>query len=123
MLNLKQDNERLQRIVTSKSLASSQSSLQTHDSIDRRYSTTDVPSDRSGERNASYENFSGVEISIRDDRRGVIWIIFDMNSTTFMTIKNFQFFVSYFSSFLKFFQFLPNALMVHIFEPIFKNFS
>ncbi|XKL62070.1 hypothetical protein PGB90_001903 [Kerria lacca] len=46
MLILKQDNERLQRIVTSKSLVSSQSSLQTHDSIDRRYSTTDVPTDR-----------------------------------------------------------------------------
>lgn len=49
MLLLKQDNERLQRIVTSKSLVSSQSSLQTHDCIDRRYSTTDVPTERSGE--------------------------------------------------------------------------
>lgn len=48
MLILKQENERLHRVATSKSLTSSQSSLQTHDGMDRRYSTTDVPTDRTG---------------------------------------------------------------------------
>ncbi|RZF40004.1 hypothetical protein LSTR_LSTR002407, partial [Laodelphax striatellus] len=44
MLNLKQDNERLQRIVTSKSLTSSQSSLPMNDSLERRFSMTDAVS-------------------------------------------------------------------------------
>lgn len=43
MMNLQQDNERLQKIAASKSLGSSRSSLQTRDVVDRRYSTTDVP--------------------------------------------------------------------------------
>lgn len=43
MLNLKQDNERLQRIVTSKSLTSSQSSLQRTESLERRLSMTEPP--------------------------------------------------------------------------------
>ncbi|XP_035704114.1 protein sickie isoform X4 [Folsomia candida] len=46
MLNLKQDNERLQRMVTCKSLTSSQSSLQmvtTSDTIDRRLSASEIP--------------------------------------------------------------------------------
>ncbi|KAK6631851.1 hypothetical protein RUM43_013917 [Polyplax serrata] len=38
LLNLKQDNERLQRIVTSKSLTSSQSSVNHLGSVDRRFS-------------------------------------------------------------------------------------
>jgi hypothetical protein len=42
MLNLKQDNERLQRIVTSKSLTSSQSSLPITDSLERRFSMTET---------------------------------------------------------------------------------
>lgn len=42
MLNLKQDNERLQRLVTSKSLTSSQSSLPSDP--DRRFSMTEVAS-------------------------------------------------------------------------------
>lgn len=42
MLNLKQDNERLQRIVTSKSLTSSQNSLPINDNMERRFSTTDI---------------------------------------------------------------------------------
>ncbi|XP_063244116.1 protein sickie isoform X2 [Bacillus rossius redtenbacheri] len=54
MLNLKQDNERLQRIVTSKSLTSSQSSLPHTDSLERRFSMTDNPmlpvSDSDGKR-------------------------------------------------------------------------
>ncbi|XP_054270358.1 protein sickie isoform X2 [Macrosteles quadrilineatus] len=41
MLNLKQDNERLQRIVTSKSLTSSQSSLPLNE-VERRYSMGDA---------------------------------------------------------------------------------
>ncbi|XP_063983486.1 protein sickie isoform X2 [Diachasmimorpha longicaudata] len=41
MINLKQDNERLQRLVTSKSLTSSQSSLPSDP--DRRFSMTEVP--------------------------------------------------------------------------------
>ncbi|KAE8747145.1 hypothetical protein FOCC_FOCC006143 [Frankliniella occidentalis] len=41
MLNLKQDNERLQRIVTSKSLTTSQCSL-AMDSLERRFSMTDA---------------------------------------------------------------------------------
>ncbi|XP_011299499.1 protein sickie [Fopius arisanus] len=42
MINLKQDNERLQRLVTSKSLTSSQSSLRSDP--ERRFSMTEVPS-------------------------------------------------------------------------------
>lgn len=47
MLSLKQDNERLQRMVTCKSLTSSQTSLQMTgtalDGIDRRLSASEVP--------------------------------------------------------------------------------
>lgn len=47
MLSLKQDNERLQRMVTCKSLTSSQNSLLltngTADGIDRRLSASEVP--------------------------------------------------------------------------------
>jgi neuron navigator 2 len=45
MLSLKQDNDRLQKMVTSKSLTSSQSSLQiiSSDTIDRRLSASEVP--------------------------------------------------------------------------------
>ncbi|PNF13684.1 hypothetical protein B7P43_G15281 [Cryptotermes secundus] len=54
MLNLKQDNERLQRIVTSKSLTSSQSSLPITDSLERRFSMTEtstpLPTDPDGKR-------------------------------------------------------------------------
>ncbi|XP_069694202.1 protein sickie isoform X2 [Periplaneta americana] len=54
MLNLKQDNERLQRIVTSKSLTSSQSSLPITDSLERRFSMTETstppPTDPDGKR-------------------------------------------------------------------------
>lgn len=55
MLNLKQDNERLQRIVTSKSLTSSQSSLPITDNIERRFSMTEtttipIPADGDGKR-------------------------------------------------------------------------
>ncbi|KAK7793538.1 hypothetical protein R5R35_002523 [Gryllus longicercus] len=55
MLNLKQDNERLQRIVTSKSLTSSQSSLPVTDSLERRFSLTEThtippPTDPDGKR-------------------------------------------------------------------------
>lgn len=45
MLSLKQDNDRLQRLVTSKSLTSSQSSLQQQndiDAFDRRLSATEI---------------------------------------------------------------------------------
>lgn len=42
MMSLKQDNERLQRIVTSKSLTSSQSSLPITESLERRFSMSDT---------------------------------------------------------------------------------
>lgn len=45
MVNLKQDNERLQRLVTSKSLTSSQSSLPRNDSLERRFSMNDAIAD------------------------------------------------------------------------------
>lgn len=41
MMNLKQDNERLQRMVTSKSLTSSQSSLPLNE-VERRFSMGDA---------------------------------------------------------------------------------
>ncbi|XP_065213728.1 protein sickie-like isoform X2 [Planococcus citri] len=70
MLNLKQDNERLQRIVTSKSLASSQSSLQTHDSMDRRYSTTDVCNDR------TELDMMFTENADMDAKKVAVWVFF-----------------------------------------------
>ncbi|KAL1138820.1 hypothetical protein AAG570_008882, partial [Ranatra chinensis] len=53
MFNLKQDNERLQRIVTSKSLTSSQSSLPRNDSLERRFSMNDAIPDQ------KYDLFAG----------------------------------------------------------------
>ncbi|BES93428.1 neuron navigator [Nesidiocoris tenuis] len=53
MVNLKQDNERLQRIVTSKSLTSSQSSLPRTDSLERRFSMNDALPD------CKYDLFAG----------------------------------------------------------------
>ncbi|KAK9498641.1 hypothetical protein O3M35_003227 [Rhynocoris fuscipes] len=53
MVNLKQDNERLQRLVTSKSLTSSQSSLPRNDSLERRFSMNDAIPD------CKYDLFSG----------------------------------------------------------------
>ncbi|KAK7605409.1 hypothetical protein V9T40_007267 [Parthenolecanium corni] len=70
MLLLKQDNERLQRIVTSKSLVSSQSSLQTHDCIDRRYSTTDVPTER------SELDFMFTDPLDMDAKKVAVWVFF-----------------------------------------------
>ena len=42
MMSLKNDNNRLQKLVTSKSLGSSQTSLPTADLTERRYSISDV---------------------------------------------------------------------------------
>lgn len=47
MLNLKQDNERLQRIVTSKSLTTSQCSL-AMEGLERRFSMTDATNSNIG---------------------------------------------------------------------------
>ncbi|XP_024083600.1 protein sickie [Cimex lectularius] len=53
MVNLKHDNERLQRLVTSKSLTSSQSSLPRNDSLERRFSMNDAIPD------SKYDMFAG----------------------------------------------------------------
>uniref|UniRef100_A0A0K8SI33 AAA+ ATPase domain-containing protein n=2 Tax=Lygus hesperus TaxID=30085 RepID=A0A0K8SI33_LYGHE len=53
MVNLKQDNERLQRLVTSKSLTSSQTSLPRNDSLERRFSMSDALPD------CKYDLFAG----------------------------------------------------------------
>lgn len=84
MLNLKQNNERLQRLVTSKSLTSSQSSLPSDP--ERRFSMTEVASSvaalSNGDANSSINADQLEDISVGDASYSVVANSTPVNTST-----------------------------------------